>query len=325
MIEARKWVATAFGGPEVLHEIHVDVPDPGPGEVTVQVRAAGMNPADYKHFGPGQDPSLLPVSTGFEVAGVIAAISPSTEIASGGGAVGDEVVVFQISYGYASALNAPAADTFAKPANLTFPEAANLLLVGTTAADALNTVAVSEGDTLLVHAAAGAVGTSVIQQARLLGATGIGTAAEDDFDHVRGFGATPVAYGPGLEERVRALVPDGVDAVIDTIGVDEAVDVSLRVVADRQRFVTLTAFKRAAAEGFRSIGANNPNSGPFRAASRARILELAAAGKLAVPIGDTFALSETPRAVEALMGHHPYGKLALIPELHEAPASATAG
>src|SRR5580693_7050393 len=103
MITARKWVAAGFGGPEVLRNIEVDVPDPGPGQVTVGVRACGMNPADAKHIAPGQDPKLLPLSIGFEVAGVVTALGPDTELASGGGTVGDEVVA-QVTGGYTTAI-----------------------------------------------------------------------------------------------------------------------------------------------------------------------------------------------------------------------------
>jgi len=311
--QARRWVAKDFGGPEVLVEIAVELPAPAPGEATVEVRAAGMNPADYKHFEPGQDPKLLPLSIGYEVAGVIVGLGPDTEIASGGGAAGDEVVVFQIFDGYSSVLNAPAADVFAKPSTLSFPEAANLLLVGTTAAEALHVIGLSAGETVLVHGAAGAVGTSAVQQARLLGATVIGTASERDLEAVRGFGATPVRFGPGLEDRVRETAAGGVDAAVDTAGVDEAIDVSLALVSDRRRIVSTAAFGRASRDGFQTIGAANPDSGPFRAAARRAILDLAAQGKLTVPIGATFSLSDAPRAVEALAGPHPYGKLALVP------------
>ena len=313
MVQARRWVATDFGGPEVLREILVELPAPGPGEVTVEVRAGGMNPADYKHFGPGQDPQLLPLSIGYEVAGVILALGAGTEIASGGGAAGDEVVVFQVFDGYSSALNAAALDVFPKPSALSFPEAANLLLVGTTAAETLHVVGLSGGETVLVHGAAGGVGTSVVQQAALLGANVIGTASERDSHAVWGFGATPVRYGPGLEDRVREVAPGGVDAAVDTVGIDEAIDVSLALVSDRRRIVSTAAFRRAERDGFQIVGAANPNSGPFRAAARQTILDLAARGKLVVPIAETFALSDTPRAVEALAGKHPYGKLALVP------------
>lgn len=311
-MDARRWIATGFGGSEVLEQIEVEVSDPAPGEVTIEVRAAGMNPADYKHFARGQDPGLLPLTIGYEVAGVIAALGADTEIGSGGGAVGDEVVAFQVFDGYSSALNALAADVFAKPAALSFAQAANLLLVGATAADTLDVVGVSHGDTVLVHGAAGGVGTSVVQQAMLLGARVIGTAGECDFDAVRGFGATPVAYGPGLEERVRAAAPDGVDAAVDTVGVDEAVDVSLALVGDRRRIVSTAAFGRVRRDGFQVVGGSVPRSGPFRAAARQSILDLAAQGMLTVPIGQTFAFSDARRAVEALQGKHPYGKLALV-------------
>jgi len=312
MVQALRWVATNFGGPEVLEQIEVGVPEPGSGEVMIGVRAAGMNPADYKHFSPGQDPKLLPLTIGYEVAGVIAAIGADTEIASGGGAVGDAVIAFRVSDGYSSALNAAAADVFAKPETLTFPQAANLLLVGTTAADVLDVVAVSKGETVLVHGASGGVGTSVVQQAVLLGATVIGTAGDRDFAAVRGFGASPVAYGPGLEERVRLAAPGGVDAAIDTVGVDEAIDVSLALVGDRRRIVSTAAFGRVKRDGFQIVGGSVPRSGPFRAAARQSILDLAAAGKLTVPIGQTFPFSAAPRAVETLQGKHPYGKLALV-------------
>jgi NADPH:quinone reductase len=278
----------------------------------VAVRACGMNPADYKHFGDGQDPRLLPLTVGKEVDGLIAALGPDTEIASGGGRVGDEVVVFQITDGYSSAVNAAATDVFALPSTLGFPQAANLLLVGTTAAETLHVVGISRGETLLVHGAAGAVGTSVVQQALLLGATVVGTAAERDFEPLRAFGATPVQYGPGLEERVRAAAPDGVDAAIDTVGADEAVDVSLALVSDRRRIVSTAAFARFKQDGFQIVGAVNPKSGPFRAGARPRIIGLAAEGKLTVPIAETFPFGEAPAAVQALQGAHPYGKLALV-------------
>jgi NADPH:quinone reductase len=313
MTQARRWVAKDFGGPEVLEEIVVDLAEPKPGQATLEVRAAGMNPSDYKHFARAQDPKLLPLSIGSEVAGTIAALGPGTEIASGGGAIGDEVVAFRVSDGYSSALNASAADVFAKPSDLTFPQAANLLLVGTTAAETLHVAGVAAGKTVLVHGAAGGVGTSVVQQAVDLGATVIGTASERDFDALRAFGAIPVQYGPGLEERVRRAAPGGVDAAIDTVGVDEAIDVSLALVSDRRRIVSTAAFGRVKRDGFQIVGAANPQSGPFRAAARKPILDLAAHGKLTVPICRTFPLSEAPRAVEALEGRHPFGKLALVP------------
>jgi len=311
----RQWIATDFGGPEVLQLSEVDVPTPGPGEVTIAVRAAGMNPADYKHFGPGQDRRLLPLTIGYEAAGVLAAVGPATSIATGAGVVGDEVIAFQIVGGYASALNVRASDVFAKPGTLDFAQAANLLLAGTTAAELLATAAVATSDTVLLHGAAGAVGLSVLQQARLIGARVIGTASADNFGIVESFGAVPVPYGGGPDElaaHVRGAAPEGIAAVLDTVGTDEAVDASLALLEDRRRFVTLTAFRRAAAEGFTAIGASNPASGPFRAKARAGLVELAAAGDLTVRIARTFPFQDAREAVAALKGPHPSGKLALI-------------
>jgi NADPH:quinone reductase len=315
MTTAWQWIATDFGGPEVLQLRMVDVPSPGPGEVTIAVRAAGMNPADYKHFGPGQDRRLLPLTVGYEAAGVLTALGPGASIATGGAAVGDEVIAFQIGGGYASALNARASDVFAKPGPLDFAQAANLLLAGTTAAELLATAAVVKGDTVLLHGAAGAVGLNVMQQARLIGVRVIGTASADNFGILESFGAVPVPYGGGpdaLASRVRGVAPEGVAAVLDTVGTDEAVDASLALLDDRRRLVTLTAFRRAAAEGFTAIGASNPASGPFRAKARTDVVEMAAAGNLTVPIARTFPFQDAREAVAALKGPHPSGKLALV-------------
>jgi len=312
MSTARKWVAVDFGGPEVLRQVEVELPAPRRGEVTIEVRAAGMNPADYKHIGPGQDRKLLPLSIGYEVAGVLTAIGPATELASGGGAVGDEVVASMVSGGYTTALTTAAKDVFAKPATLSFAAAANLLLVGTTAADMLHATRVGATDTVLLHGAAGAVGNSVLQQARLLGARVIGTASEASFDAVSRFGGEPVSYGDGLAERVRQAAPGGVTAALDTTGSEEAIDVSLALVSDRQRIVTIVAAARAKADGFIFVGASNPESARFRANARAHILALAAEGKLQVPIAQTFPMDEAPAALAALLGPHAAGKLALI-------------
>jgi NADPH:quinone reductase len=313
MSTARKWVAAAFGGPEVLRNIEVEVPDPGNGQVTIGVRACGMNPADAKHIAPGQDPGLLPLSIGYEVAGVVTALGPDTELASGGGAPGDEVIA-QVTGGYTTAITTSASSVFAKPSTLSFPEGANLLLAGTTAADLLHTSGASQGETVLLHGAAGAVGVSVLQQARILGVRVVGTASPPNFDLVRRFGGIPVEYGPGLLDRVRAAAPEGVAAALDTVGIDEAGDVSLALVADRNRVVTIAAAPRAKADGYVFIGASNLASGPFRARVRGRILKLAQDGDLVVPMAQTFTFDDAPAAFTALTGPHPPGKLALVNE-----------
>jgi NADPH:quinone reductase len=315
---AKKWVATDFGSPDVLREIDVEVPAPRSGEVTIKVRAAGMNPADYKHFASGADRSVLPLSIGYEVAGVISAIGPETEIASGGGKIGDEVLAFQIAGGYTSDITVQAKDVFAKPRNMSFAQAANLLLVGTTAAQMLDVARVSKGDTILLHGASGAVGVSVLQQARLIGAHVIGTASESNFGMITRFGGIPVQYGAGLQDRIRQLAPDGVVAALDTSGTDEAIDVSLALVQDRERIVSIAAFGRAQQEGYQAISGLVPASVAFRDNARAHLIGLAAEGKLVVPVAQTFPLAQAKTALAVLMSRHPGGKLALIPEQEEA-------
>jgi NADPH:quinone reductase len=322
-LTARKWIAVDFGGPEVLRNIEVDVPDPGPGQVTIDVRAAGMNPADAKHIAPGQDPAQLPLSVGYEVAGVITALGPDTEIASGGGAVGDEVVAAMVDGGYTTAITVPASDVFARPTTLTFPEAANLLLVGITAADLLHASGARKGETALLHGAAGAVGVSVLQQARLLGVRVVGTARKANFDFVQFYGGIPVEYGPGLLDRVREAAPEGIAAALDTVGSEEAGDVSLALVADRDRVVTITDPRRAKSDGYVFVGSSNPASGPFRARARSQILKHAQDGHLVVPMAETFEFADAPAAFAALTSPHPRGKLALVNELTAVVLSST--
>jgi len=313
-VKARKWVAVQFGGPEALRSVEVDVPEPGPGQVTLDVRGAGMNPADAKHIAPGQNPKLLPLSIGFEVAGVVTALGPGTEFASGGGAVGDEVIASRVTGGYTTAMTAQASSVFAKPATLSFAAAANLLLAGTTAAELLHRSGARAGETVLLHGAAGAVGNSVLQQARLLRIRVVGTAGKQNFDFVTQFGGTPVEPGPGLLDRVRAAAPEGVAAALDTVGSREAGDVSLALVPDRTRVVTIAAAPRANADGYVFIGASNPQSGPFRARARRRILALAQRGDLVVPMAATFPFEAAPAAFELLISPHPPGKIALVNE-----------
>jgi NADPH:quinone reductase len=308
-VVAQRWVATRYGNLDGLELQEVTPPAPGAGEVTIEVAAAGVNPTDYKRVLNGHDPSTLPAPIGFEVAGVLSAIGEGTEIASGPARVGDAVLAFRVAGGYASALTVPAKDVFAKPESLDFPEAANLLLVGATAAELLEVAHAQGGETILLHGASGAVGVSVLQQARRHGVR----VGPHSFDLVRRFGGTPVAYGPGLADRVRAAAPAGIAAALDAVGTDEAVDVSLELVPDRSRIVTIAAAGRAKADGFRTIGGAMPESAAFRDRVRADLIALAAGGDLVVPLARTFPLAEAREALVLLQGGHPGGKLALIP------------
>lgn len=308
---AHHWIATRPGGLEVFSFEPYDVPAPRQGEVTIAVRAAGLNPADAKHVARGA--GEFPRAVGYEVAGVVTAVGPGTAIASGPVDVGDEVLAFRISGGWATDVTVPAADVFAKPTTLSFGEAANLLLAGTTAAEMLHVTGVGEGDTILVHGASGAVGVSVLQQAARLGARVIGTASPVNHDVVRGFGGEPVAYGDGLEERVRRIAPEGVVAALDCVGTDEAIDVSLALVDDRARIVTIAAAERARQEGLVAIAGAMPSSMAYRASVRADLVRVAGAGDLVVPVARAFPLADALEAAALLMDQHPGGKLVLEP------------
>jgi NADPH:quinone reductase-like Zn-dependent oxidoreductase len=309
---AQHWIATRPGDLDVFAFEDYEVPPPRHAEVTIAVRAAGMNPADVKHVARG-DAADFPKAIGYEVAGVVTAVGADAVIGSRPVAEGDEVLAFRIAGGWATEVTVAAQDVFAKPASLPFGEAANLLLAGCTASEMLHVTAVDDGDTILVHGASGAVGVSVLQQAALVGARVIGTASEGNFDVVTRFGGVPVAYGDGLERRVREAAPEGVVAALDCVGTDEAVDVSLALVADRDRVVTIAAAERAEAEGFTAIAGAMPASTAYRNSVRAGLVRLAGEGRLVVPVARTFPLADAIQAAELLMGQHPGGKLALEP------------
>ena len=221
-------VATAFGGPEVLSVIETPVRPPGPGEVLVSVRAAGTNPIDYKLYsgGMGRDPARLPMRLGLEAAGVVTGVADGVQGPRGLVRAGDEVVAYPSAGAYADDVVVPASSVIPKPSTLSFEEASGMMVTGVTAVHALAVVGVGAGDTVLIHGASGGVGLMAIQLAMTAGARVIGTASEGGHALLREFGAEPVTYGAGLEERVRALAPDGVDAAVDCAGGDEALDTS---------------------------------------------------------------------------------------------------
>ncbi len=311
-IRAQVVVATDFGGPEVLSVVDQRVAEPGAGEVRVAVRAAGVNRFDVKVYSGafGTDRSQLPRRLGSEAAGVVSAVGPGARVA-----VGDEVILFPASGAYASELLAPADAVVAKPAGLGWHEAAGLLLTGGTAAHTLAATSVGAGDTVLVHGGSGGVGLMAVQLARLRGARVVATASKRNHELLRSLGAEPVVYGDGLAERVRALAPDGVDAAIDTVGNDEAMDVSLELVADRSRIATIANFDRAPRERVLLLG-NGPGAVPgeeIRRAARPELARLAAAGELRVVIAGMFPFDRAAEAHRQVAAGHTTGKVILVP------------
>jgi NADPH2:quinone reductase len=310
-------VATAFGGPEVLELIDEVVPAPGPGQVLLEVRAAGINPVDYKLYSGafGADPAQLPMRLGSEAAGVVTAVGEGATGPRGPVAVGDEVIVYRAPGAYAAQLIVDGDTVVPKPPAMEWAAASGLLLAGGTAVHALDVTRVGLGDTVLIHAAAGGVGLLAVQLATVLGATVIGTASERNHDLLRRYGAIPTTYGEGLADRVRALAPDGVDAAIDNVGSDEAIDVSLELVADRSRIATIAGFQRGFQAGIKVLG-GAPGADPgteIRAAARLQLVDLVSAGRLEVLVDSTFPLAAAADAHRGVMANHTVGKVALIP------------
>jgi NADPH:quinone reductase-like Zn-dependent oxidoreductase len=310
-------VAMAFGGPEVLSVLDESVGVPGPGHVLVEVRAAGTNPVDYKLYSGayGKDPSQLPMRLGMEAAGVVSAVGDDAEGPAGPIHPDDEVIAYPIRGAYAALVVVPASTVVPKPSTLSFEEAGGLLLTGTTAVHALTVTGVGSGDVVVVHGASGGVGLMAVQLAVNAGARVIGTASQASHAYLRELGAEPVIYGDGLVERIRALVPGGVDAAIDAVGSDEAVDASVALVSDRKRIVTIAAFQRGLELGLKIIGAG-PGGDPgteIRAAARLELVRLAEAGKLQVRVAGTYPLSEAATAHRELAAGHTHGKIVLVP------------
>lgn len=308
-----RWIARERGGPEKLELEAFESLVVRPGQVAIKVKAVGMNPADLKQLAGGADIDAgEPMTLGFEVAGIISAIGEGTEIQTGPAQVGDAVLAFQLRDGYSTEVVTDATNVFAKPSNVSFPEAANLLLAGTTAADLLRRGEVGANDVVLVHGASGAVGNSVVEQARLLGARVIATSGEAGFERLKAFGAEPVRYGPGLEDRVRSLSPAGVDVALDTVGSDEAVLASLNLTKDRSRIVTIVAKSAAEEHGFIFLGSGVPGSEEFRESVRGRLVEMAALGSVSVHVAQTFPFADAVAGLTLLGSGHPGGKLALV-------------
>lgn len=327
---SRAVVATAYGGPEVLAVVEQDRVEPGPGQVLVGMRAAGVNPADWKTYTGvwGDDPHKLPLPLGFELAGVVLAVGPaahdeadtfSTTGTAGTDstdrvAVGDEVVAHPVRGAYADEVLAPVSALVPKPPQLDWEEAAGLLVTGTTAVHALTATGVGAGDTVLVHGASGGVGALVVQLARLRGARVVGTAATANHDYVAELGAAPVAYGPGLEDRVRRAAPGGVTAAIDTVGTDEALDTSVALVPDRRRVASIAGFHRPDL-GIRLLG-SGPRADPgtaVRADARRRLVDLLAERRLRQHVGATYPLAEAAHAHRAGIDGLVRGKIVLVP------------
>ncbi|WP_204037484.1 NADP-dependent oxidoreductase, partial [Actinoplanes utahensis] len=296
----RAAVFDVFGPPEVLRIADLPDPAPGPGEVLVRVRAAGVQPFDVA-VRRGRMPwvrATFPQQIGQEYAGVVASVGEGVT----GLRPGDAVLGSTMLNGVAELLTVPAANVVAKPDSLDFPTAAGLVAAAQTASGALLDLNVTAGDVLLVHAGAGSVGTVATQLAVLAGATVIGTASPGNHDHLRALGATPVAYGEGLVEAVRAtgLQPT---VSLDAAG-GEAIAQSIALGVAPGRAGTIADDKAAAEHGAPVVRAGRS---PERLAE---VIALAAAGKVRMPVR-VFPFEAVAEAHAVVESRHGRGKVVL--------------
>ncbi|MFD4692822.1 NADP-dependent oxidoreductase [Streptomyces sp. NPDC058463] len=284
---------SSYGPADVLE--YGDRPDPkvGPDSVLVKVRAAAVNPVDWKArqgYLQSALEAVFPVIPGWDVSGVVVQPGAAVDEFS----VGDEVIGYVredfLSRGtLAEYVAAPVRTLARKPLNLSFEEAAGLPLCGLTAYQVLHrTLKVQDGETVLVHAAAGGVGSFAVQLARHAGCRVIGTAGPHNHEYVRQLGAEPVEYGEGLADRLRALAPEGIDAAFDTVG-GEALRVSAETLAPDGRLASI-----ADAEVF-SYGGRYAFVRPD-AQDLAQIAELAEQGIITVHVDQVFTLEQAADA-----------------------------
>lgn len=307
---SKQMKAMAFystGSPDVLQLVNFDIPEAGPGEVRVRVKAAGVQPFDTAVRKNGWAPPGHQIKTpqilGNEFAGTVDQIGEGvTEFAPG-----DEVLGWAVLSCYAEYVVVHADQIVRKPKNMPWDEAGAFTAGGLTAYTALKELGVGQGDTVLIHAAAGGVGSAAVQLAALWGATPIGTASPQNHDYVRSLGAIPVAYGDGLAERVRTLAPGGVDAALDAAG-EDALRASVDLVSDKNRIGTIVSFELAGQLGVRMI--RNQRS----AERLEQLADWYEQGKLRVHIRKTFPLEQAADAHREIEQGHGRGKVVLIVE-----------
>jgi NADPH:quinone reductase-like Zn-dependent oxidoreductase len=299
----RAAVFDRYGPPEVLRLVELPDPEPGPGQVRVRVWAAGVQPFDV---GVRQGrmtglPVTFPQTIGQEYSGVVDRLGPGT--AGAGLEVGMAVLGSTMLNGNASLLAVPVDSVVRKPPELDFPTAAALVAASQTASGALRELRAGRGDVLLVHAAAGSVGTVAVQLARLAGATVIGTASAGNHGYLRQLGAIPVAYGDGLVEAVRGTGRQPTVALDAAGGAAVAQSVELGIPTDR--IGTIVDDEAAAEHGVRVVRAGRS---PARLAE---VVALAARGVVTMPVR-AYPLSAVAAAHAAVESRHGRGKVVLV-------------
>ncbi|MFG2527137.1 NADP-dependent oxidoreductase [Streptomyces sp. NPDC048516] len=295
-----------FGGPEVLELQEIPEPHAAPDEVRVRVTAAGLNPMDWQittkpdmaaRFG-----ITLPAGFGSDFAGVVDEVGANaTGFAAGdrvyGAAIGRSVADFVL-------VKTPTAALWHTPEGIADEVAGTLPVAGLTASAALAAIGLHAGDTVLIGGAAGGVGVFATQLAKLAGARVLGTASEGTFGFLRGLGAEPVAYGPGLADRVRALAPEGITAATDLFG-REAAETALELGVAPER-ITVVADGPAPPPGVRTAGALDATPGALQ-----RITDAIRSGEITVPIAAAFPAEQIREAVTLQAERHVHGKIVI--------------
>ncbi len=297
-----------YGGRDVLVVADVDMPTPAPGEVVVQVRAAGINPGEASIRSGAlaeRFPATFPSGEGTDLAGVVHTVGDGVA----GFAVGDEVLGWSWRRSsQAEYVAVPVTQLIPKPPELSWEVAGSLFVVGTTAYATVRAVGAGPGDTVAVSAAAGGVGSITVQLLRINGATVLGIASAANHDWLAGLGVVPIAYGTGLEERLRAAAPQGVDAFIDLFG-PEYVQLAIDLGVAPDRIDTVISRELALEVGARVEGSAEAAT----AEVLSEVAGLVASGQITVPIAATYPLERVRDAFAELEERHTRGKIVLIP------------
>jgi NADPH:quinone reductase-like Zn-dependent oxidoreductase len=292
----------SYGGPEVLEVVELSEPHAAADQIRVAVKAVGVNPVDWK-FRQGMMGGDLPRRTGIEVAGVVDEVGDGVRDAK----LGDEVFGSVVG-GDGAADFALLADYAQIPPSLDFAGAAALPVAVETAMRTLDLLDIGAGQTVLVNGAAGAVGIATVQLARERGASVIGTASEANHDYLRSYGAEATTYGDGLVERVRDLVPDGVDRAIDDAG-GGALPALVELAGGPEHVVTIADYQGAQETGVTMTGGADSKRAWY---ALEQVAELIEAGRFSLPVAQTFPLEQIAEAHRLSESGHVRGKLVLL-------------
>lgn len=302
---SRMIVFKRYGGPEILEVKQAPPARLSEGQVRIRVKAAGVQPFDCM-FRAGLThaslPAYFPQRLGNEYSGVVDEIAGRVEWPQ----VGDEVLGWTSQAAYADHVIVSPDQLVRKPAEMSWGDAGVLSASGQTAATAIEDLNIGPNDILLIHAAAGGVGTFATQLAVHIGATVIGTGSGANHDYLRALGAIPVAYGPGLTDRVRDLAPGNINAALVAIDSAEALMASVDLVQDRSRIGVLPRLPQTVELGLRQIATR-------RSAERLQgLVQLYSSKDLRIVVQDSFSLENAAEAHRIQETGHVRGKLVLL-------------